>query len=197
MPFVKNACRPQNRFLPAGDSTLDLQAERKTANMENEKDKYRHLCLTVTLPGYLAGLPVRVEVDPGCRGIAFRIAPKVEENGKYVFVWNRQGYRNVAADDILWVEAAGSYSSLHLRDGHTLTVSFNLSTVEEGLPSADFVRIHRSYIVNMRHVRTLSGNCVEIGGTDIVIGRGYRKDFFSRFSFIGSRENGRKKRERE
>lgn len=147
-------------------------------------------CLAIILPESLAGLPVRVEVAPDCRDIAVRIVPETEEDRKYAFVWNGRCNLKVAFHDILWVEASGSYSTLHLCGGHSMTVSFNLSYVEGRLPSDDFVRIHRSFIVNMAHVRTLSGNCVEVGGRDIVIGRGYRKGVLSRFTFIGSRDNG-------
>lgn len=196
LPLVKNIRRLQNGFFPAGDSSLDLQTELKNRGMTDGMNKGQELCMTISLPESLAGLPVRVEIVPGCRDIAVRIAPETGTNPKYAFVWNGQCNLKVAFDDILWVEASGSYSILHLRDGCPLTVSFNLSYVEGRLPSADFVRIHRSFIVNMGHVRTLSGNCVDVGGTDIVIGRAYRKDFFSRFTFIGSRDNGTEKAEK-
>lgn len=161
--------------------------------MTDEINKGQKLCVTISLPKSLAGFPIRIEVAPGCRDIAIRIAPETETNPKYAFVWNGQCNLKVAFDDILWVEASGSYSTLHLSDGRHMTVSFNLSYVEGRLPSADFVRIHRSFIVNMVHVRSLSGNCVKIGDKNIVIGRSYRKGFLSLFTFIGSRDNGTEK----
>lgn len=196
LPLVKNIGSPQNGFFPDGDSTLDLQAELKIHDMTDKMNKSQGLCLTITLPESLAGLPVRVEVDPDSRDIAVRIAPETELNRKYAFVWDGQCNLKVAFADILYVEASGSYSTLHLRGGRSMTVSFNLSYVEDRLPPGDFVRIHRSFIVNMAHVRTLSGNCVEVGGRDIAIGRGYRKGFLSRFTFIGSRDNGTEKAEK-
>lgn len=196
LPLVKNICRTQNGFFPAGDSLLDLQAELKNSDMTDGMNKGQKLCMTISLPESMTGVPVCVEVVPGCRNIAVRITTETETNQKYAFVWNGQCNLKVAFDDILWVEASGSYSILHLRNGHPMTVSFNLSYVEGRIPSADFVRIHRSFIVNMRHVRSLSGNCVRIGDRDIVIGRGYRKSFLSRFSFIGSRDNGTEKAEK-
>lgn len=100
-------------------------------------NKGQKLCVTISLPKSLAGFPVRIEVAPGCRDIAIRIAPETETNAKYAFVWNGQYNLKVAFDDILWVEASGSYSTLHLSDGRHMTVSFNLSYVEGRLPSAD------------------------------------------------------------
>ena len=197
LPFVKNTGYPQNGFFPDGDPALDLQTELKIHDMTDKMNKGRDLCLAITLPESLAGLPVRVEVDPDSRDIAVRIAPEKEVNRKYAFVWNGQCNLKVAFSDILWVEASGSYSTLHLRGGRSMTVSFNLSCVEGRLPPDDFVRIHRSFIVNMMHVRSLTGNCVEVGGRDITIGRGYRKGFLGRFSFIGSRDNGTEKAEKE
>ena len=69
----------------------------------------------------------------------------------------------MAVDEIQWIEAAGSYSRIHLTGGRSLVISFNFASVRRKLPESDFIRIHRSRIVNLRHVETLVGNSLKIG----------------------------------
>lgn len=54
--------------------------------------------------------------------------------------------------DIVYIEAAGNYTELHLTDSTTALTSHTLSTWAERLPDAHFVRIHRSTVVNVERV---------------------------------------------
>ena len=59
--------------------------------------------------------------------------------------------------EILWVEAAGNYVELHLA-GRALLQRQTLSSLEEELGVLGFTRIHRSRLVNRRHVRAVESN---------------------------------------
>lgn len=71
----------------------------------------------------------------------------------------RDGARRIFVDpaEILWVEAAGNYVELHLAGASHLQRQ-TLSALEQQLADQDFVRIHRSRLVNRRHVRSVAGN---------------------------------------
>lgn len=60
--------------------------------------------------------------------------------------------RFIRIRDIAYVEAAGNYTELHLTDKTTALTSHSLSTWEDRLPDAHFVRIHRSTLVNVEEV---------------------------------------------
>lgn len=68
----------------------------------------------------------------------------VQKNGRTVLV---------AGDAIVYAAASRGYSSLKLPDERVL-VSFSLNELERRLPG-HFLRVHRSYLVNLRHVREL------------------------------------------
>ncbi|MCP9750946.1 LytTR family DNA-binding domain-containing protein [Ferruginibacter sp. HRS2-29] len=55
--------------------------------------------------------------------------------------------------DIIRIEANGSYSILYLANGKTLTSSKNLKIFEQQLPEATFVRVHHSWIVNLKKMK--------------------------------------------
>jgi DNA-binding LytR/AlgR family response regulator len=50
----------------------------------------------------------------------------------------------------------------------------NLKTIEEDLPSSDFIRIHKSYIVSIRHITAVRGNSVFLGSKQLPVGNNYR-----------------------
>ncbi len=85
---------------------------------------------------------------------------------------------NVA--DILFLRAEGNYLCLQLKDRHFL-YRLTMNAVESELDPARFLRIHRSYIVNLSHVRSsrYSGNNEFIftmaNGERIVSGRSYKE----------------------
>lgn len=68
-----------------------------------------------------------------------------------------------------------------------MVLSFHLAIIEKELPVSDFMRIHRSYIVNLKHVVSLIGNSLNINGKLLTIGREYREHLLERFIFLGVR----------
>lgn len=127
--------------------------------------------ITIILPESVADMPVRIVRGKDQREIIVDISPKEEDKvrleigrPKYAFVWEYDKYRKVALDELEWIEADESYSVLHLSDGSTMTLSCTLAAVGRELPSDDFIRIHRSYIVNLRAVTGKMGNCLQVGG---------------------------------
>lgn len=153
--------------------------------------------LTIILPDELADLPVQVVRGVGCpqlvieTGVADeRLVCVEKQERKYAFIWQQNDYKKVALDEILWIEAVGSYTRIHLSGNQRLMVSFNLAVVERKLPPTDFLRIHRSYVVNLKHVSGLSGNSLKVDGNLLTIGREYRDSLLERFVFLGVRRSG-------
>lgn len=147
------------------------------------------ISLLITLPRSLAGVPIRFEISPGSRNIALNFISETEGEKKYLLIWNQTDYLKVDGDDILWIEAEGSYSRIHYRSKRPMIVSVNLSAIMNELPHDRFIRTHRSYIVNMKNIISLSGNNVRVDDKYIPIGREYRKEVLQHFSFIGVRKN--------
>lgn len=63
--------------------------------------------------------------------------------------------RFIRIADIVYIEAAGNYTELHLTDGATALTATTLTAWTEQLPSAHFTRIHRSTIVNVEHIERI------------------------------------------
>lgn len=67
------------------------------------------------------------------------------------------GSKLVPFEEILYLKADGSYTELHTLSGEKLVISKKLFELEEQLSAEQFVRVHRSYLVNMQHVTEYVG----------------------------------------
>lgn len=151
-------------------------------------------CLIIILPPHLAELPIQIirgsgfkELICGIQSSENNLNYSSRTDAKYVFVWHQNDYLKLTPDEILWIEADGSYSKLHLTNNRNMVLSFHLAIIEKELPVSDFMRIHRSYIVNLKHVVSLIGNSLNINGKLLTIGREYREHLLERFIFLGVR----------
>nr|WP_121273338.1 LytTR family DNA-binding domain-containing protein [Pedobacter schmidteae] len=94
---------------------------------------------------------------------------------------NGQGYSLVNIDDIIHISADSNYSVFYLLNKDKITVSKVLKEYEEILPEQQFVRIHKSSIVNLNHVKEYnSKNGLEVmmkNGEKIAVSRRRASDF--------------------
>lgn len=105
-----------------------------------------------------------------------------------IFIYTRDEYRRVLFEEILWVDASGSYCNLHLENGAAVTISYPLEhVITYGLPTTLFLRIHRSYAVNVFKVTKFIGNTAFVNKQMLPISEPYKKNFLSCFHKIYSK----------
>lgn len=84
----------------------------------------------------------------------------------------------VRISEIIYIESEGEYVRLHLADGSTLMTLFRLKNMQAALPEESFMRIHRSFIVNLRYITSYAKGKVFLANEDYIpIGDNYRADF--------------------
>lgn len=84
----------------------------------------------------------------------------------------------VKISDIVYLESEGEYVRLHLMDHTTITTLFRLKNMETALPADSFMRVHRSYIVNLKYIKGFVKGRVFLSDTEYVpIGENYRETF--------------------
>ncbi len=77
--------------------------------------------------------------------------------------------------DILYIQSMKEYVVYFTDEGKIMALG-SLKSLEEKLPASDFMRIHKSYIVAKKRVRSIEGNQLDIGATTLPIGGSYRND---------------------
>jgi len=98
---------------------------------------------------------------------------------EYIFVKSEHRLIKVNLKDILYVEGMQNYLVLHTVKERIIHLQ-TFKKLEEQLPAADFIRVHRSYIVALRHINAVERGRIFIGGIMLNIGESYRNAFFSR-----------------
>ena len=76
--------------------------------------------------------------------------------------------------EILFLESKGDYVKIHLESKHLLTKE-TLKNFIDKLPS-DFRQIHRSFIVNSKHIDSESSSFVKIGNVSLPLSRSFKTD---------------------
>jgi DNA-binding LytR/AlgR family response regulator len=79
-------------------------------------------------------------------------------------------------NELLYAEAQGNSVKIVTTEG-TYSSTMTFSAFEDQLPAENFVRVHRSFIVNKSKIRLIDGNRVFIGAVEIPIGSNYREQF--------------------
>lgn len=92
----------------------------------------------------------------------------------------RQGdsFNRILWKDILYIEGMQNYVRLHLND-KSMTVHQTMTSLQQMLPCSTFFRIHRSYIVNVNCIDSVSGNRVFIKDKELPISTAKRDDFYN------------------
>ena len=85
--------------------------------------------------------------------------------------------------DILFVEGQGDYIRLHT-PRQKLMVHDTLKNFLESLPAEDFMRIHKSFVVQVRQIEFIEGNQVKIAGQDVSLSPAHREELLSRYSSL-------------
>jgi DNA-binding LytR/AlgR family response regulator len=74
---------------------------------------------------------------------------------------------------VLYIESVKDYVKVRTDEKEIVTQQ-KISYLEESLPSQQFLRIHRSFIVSVSKIESYTAELVEMNGISIPIGRGYR-----------------------
>lgn len=103
-------------------------------------------------------------------------SPKSEDDG-YFFVKADKKLIKLAHDEILFIEGLKDYVIIKKLDGRVVSLQ-TMKSLEEKLPDETFLRIHRSYIINIKKIHAVMGNVVEmkVDGKmkHIPVGKSYR-----------------------
>ena len=106
---------------------------------------------------------------------AATIAPAGRDN---IFIRVDGELRQLNMSDIMYVSGMKDYVVFYLDDGSKLITHITMKAVEDMLPASDFLRIHRSYIVALKKIRSVDrNNCVYIGKEIIHVTDSYRPPF--------------------
>lgn len=98
----------------------------------------------------------------------------------YIFVRADRRMFKVHFSDILFIEGLKDYVVIYVENQKVITL-MNIKTIHDLLPKSFFVRVSKSYIINVNKIDSVDNNTVYIGKNEIPIGNIYRDFFFNEF----------------
>lgn len=107
-----------------------------------------------------------------------RPVPAEHANDQYLFLKVEYQWVRIALDDILYIEGLKDYVKVHMKNEEKGVLSLtSLKDLEEKLPSRRFMRVHRSFIVALDKITSMTKNSLQIGKRTITVGDQYKNAF--------------------
>jgi DNA-binding LytR/AlgR family response regulator len=105
---------------------------------------------------------------------------KNQEN--YLFVRADYSLVKIAINDILFIEGLDDYLKIHIaKKIKPIVARMTMKGIMEKLPTTQFIRVHRSFIIPFSKVENVRRKVIFIEGKEIPIGSSYEADFFAIF----------------
>lgn len=98
---------------------------------------------------------------------------------EYIFLKTEYRMVRINLCDILYVEGQGAYLHVITHTAKIMTL-LSFKEIEALLPSEQFIRIHKSYLIAINKIDNIERNIVKIGNARIPVGKNYLKDFYQR-----------------
>jgi DNA-binding LytR/AlgR family response regulator len=109
----------------------------------------------------------------GHRSIDSQVAPDEEKKESFVYFRSERKMVKVMLDDLLYIESMKDYVKVFTTHGMLMTKQ-SITSVEAMLPESEFVRVHRSYIVSTRKIKSFTPELIDIEKVAIPIGKLYK-----------------------
>jgi two-component system LytT family response regulator len=98
-------------------------------------------------------------------------------NKESLFVKSEYKLIRIQLSDIKYIESANEYIQIHLDADKPITTLVRLKTIEAELPKDKFMRVHRSFIVNLDKVNVIDRNRIVFDKVYIPVGDQYKDEF--------------------
>ena len=99
----------------------------------------------------------------------------IPQKNNFIFVRADRMMIKIDFDDIIYIESFSDYLKLHLNNTTVITRE-TISAIEARLPSNEFIRIHRSFIVSLKHISSFTNEHVTVNNKALTISRSYKQD---------------------
>lgn len=101
-----------------------------------------------------------------------------ESHKTNLYIRQADAFQQINWEDILYIEGMQNYLKLHFKD-KSLIIHQTMSSLEAILPKDSFYRIHRSYLVNTKHIDKVLGGRLFINKMELPISKDRRSEFLN------------------
>ena len=103
------------------------------------------------------------------------------ESQEYFFIKEKDGFTKLYPADILYIESMGDFSKIIMTQNNKHIILVGLKSLEKQLPDSHFFRIHKQFIINVKHIISITANDIVLtGGHTIPISLLHRQAFLDK-----------------
>jgi len=111
------------------------------------------------------------------------VAASVKEQPESIFIKSGSAFQKLNIKEICYAEANDNYTFVHTQKKKFL-LSCTLKVVEAKLADWDFIRVHRSYLINLSQIEKIEEGFVYLNGQAIPVSRKHKKELMDRLSIF-------------
>jgi DNA-binding LytR/AlgR family response regulator len=106
----------------------------------------------------------------------------VESNtADFLFIKAERRFYKINFSDIKYIEGLKDYVVIHTQNQKLIT-AMNLKTIHQKISSDSFVRVSKSYVINVDYIDSFDNHNIYITDSEIPIGEVYKLDFFTKYT---------------
>lgn len=106
----------------------------------------------------------------------------VESNtADFLFIKAERRFYKISFSDIKFIEGLKDYVVIHTKQQKLIT-AMNLKTIHQKISGETFIRVSKSYVVNMNYIDSFDNHNIYIEDSEIPLGEVYRSEFFTKFA---------------
>ncbi len=92
----------------------------------------------------------------------------------YILLKSDKKTFKVEYQHIYYFQAYGDYVKVVTNEGN-ITIHRTMKSIEDEIPSDQFIRVHKSYIASLKHIKSIEGNMIHVNEETIPIGASYKE----------------------
>lgn len=107
---------------------------------------------------------------------------EMETEDDFIYVKSEQKLIKIAYADIRYVEALADYVKIYINNDKRIITLQTMKNMAAKLPEDRFSRVHRSFIVSLKYIKSLGSNKIELTDRQIPIGKNYKEEFMNKIN---------------
>lgn len=112
-------------------------------------------------------------VNKAVAALANKATTSINDDGAAILIKSGPQTYQVKLNDILYLEKEGNYITAHLKDRNIL-IRENMGDIFDLVPATDFIRVHKSFVVAVKHITMIEVHQLPINNDKIPVGSTYR-----------------------
>ena len=107
--------------------------------------------------------------------------PLFQSKDEYIFIKSEYENLKINLADICYIKGLKDYLKINLNEAKPVLTLMNFNQIQSKLPEKNFIRVHRSYIINANKISSIQKNKIIINNERIPIGESYKLLVYERF----------------